>query len=151
MTPAQSPEDLEEAEKRTPLPRNMFWRGQPIVSNQFRSKSSNQLCYPWTSCFNHIKSRCERPKSARWERYGGRGIKCLITPKEIKTLWFRDKAYLMKKPSIDRIDNDGNYEFSNCRFVELYDNLYDNIMARYALITHCPKGHPYSKENTVRW
>jgi hypothetical protein len=46
----------------------------------------------------------------------------LITPNEIKELWFRDKAFEMKKPSIDRKDNDGDYTFNNCRFMEKDDN-----------------------------
>ena len=30
-------------------------------------------------------------------------------------MWFRDKAHNLKKPSIDRIDNDGDYEYNNSR------------------------------------
>ena len=49
-----------------------------------------------------IKYRCYNSKNPAYLRYGGRGIKCLITEPELKELWFRDKAYNMKKPSIDR-------------------------------------------------
>ena len=77
---------------------------------------------PWLRTFNNIHSRCTNKKIRSYKDYGGRGIKCLITPEELKTLWFRDKAFEMKKPSIDRIDNDGNYEFDNCRFMEKDDN-----------------------------
>jgi hypothetical protein len=37
-------------------------------------------------------------------------------------MWKRDKAHLLARPSVDRIDNDGNYELSNCRFIELHEN-----------------------------
>ena len=56
-------------------------------------------------------------------RYGGRGIKCKITSDEVRRLWIRDKAHLMKRPSIDRINNDGHYSFNNCRFIEIEKNI----------------------------
>lgn len=73
---------------------------------------------PWYKIYSSIKNRCGNPKCERYKNYGGRGIKCLITMEEIKELWFRDKTYLMEKPSIDRIENDGNYTFDNCQFLE---------------------------------
>jgi hypothetical protein len=78
---------------------------------------------PWSLTLKNIKKRCNTVTCIKYPRYGGRGIKCLITAEELKTLWFRDKAYEMKKPSIDRIDNDGDYCFENCRYIELTDNI----------------------------
>jgi len=77
---------------------------------------------PWKFTFKLIKQRCNDESNPSYQRYGLRGIKCLITEGELKELWFRDKAYEMKKPSIDRIDNDGNYCIENCRYIELSEN-----------------------------
>lgn len=76
----------------------------------------------WTRTFASIKSRIYDERNPSYKRYGGRGIKCLITPKELKKLWFRDKGYLMRRPSIDRINSKGHYEFKNCRYIELSEN-----------------------------
>ena len=84
--------------------------------NQFRIRN------PWLNNYQGAKKRCENIKSKKYPRYGGRGIKFLMTMEDFKTLWFRDKAHLLKKPSIDRKNNDGNYELSNCRFIELSEN-----------------------------
>jgi len=73
-----------------------------------------------------IINRCENKNSKIYQYYGGRGIKCLITEEELKKLWFRDKAYDMERPSIDRINNDGDYMFDNCRFIELSENIGKN-------------------------
>lgn len=74
--------------------------------------------FPWISHFNHASARCNCPSNKRYKNYGGRGIKQLMSKKNFKFLWFRDKAYLLKQASIDRIDNDGNYTLENCRFIE---------------------------------
>ncbi len=78
---------------------------------------------PWRITYDSINNRCSRKTFNKYKRYGGRGIKNLITREELKELWFRDKAYNMKRPSIDRIDNDGNYEYGNCRYIELLENI----------------------------
>ena len=78
---------------------------------------------PWGKVFEGINQRCNNPKNDSYKDYGGRGIKVLFkSSKEIKELWFRDKAHNLKKPSIDRIDNDGHYEYGNCRFIEFGEN-----------------------------
>jgi len=79
---------------------------------------------PWLHHIYDARTRCNNKNRISYKYYGGRGIKCLITSQEVKELWFRDKAYEMKKPSLDRIDNNGNYELNNCRFIENIENTY---------------------------
>jgi hypothetical protein len=77
----------------------------------------------WYISYNRAEQRCNNPNCHQYCNYGGRGIKFLMTSEDFKKLWFRDKAYLMKRPSIDRIDNNGNYELNNCRYIELIKNI----------------------------
>ena len=74
---------------------------------------------PWVRSWKSIKGRCNSPKN---RRYYQRGIKCLITPDELHQLWVRDCGDSLYKPVVDRIDNDGNYEISNCRWIEHAEN-----------------------------
>ena len=78
--------------------------------------------HPWMISYFALRQRCMNPNNERYNSYGARGIQVKITGIEMKKLWFRDKAYLMKCPTIDRLDNDGNYEYTNCQFIEKVDN-----------------------------
>lgn len=76
----------------------------------------------WRQAFDNIKQRCENPKFRKYEYYGGRGIQCHVTTRDLKYTFYRDKAYLMKNPSIDRKDTDGNYDKSNIHWIEFSEN-----------------------------
>ena len=72
------------------------------------------------SVWNCIKQRCNNPNYKNYDDYGGRGIK-LFKDWQDDFLAFRE--YVVKLPhynekgySIDRINNNGNYEPGNIRF-----------------------------------
>jgi hypothetical protein len=79
---------------------------------------------PWMLNLLSAKNRCYyAPKDSKQEKYyQQKGIKCLLTEEQIKTLWFRDNADKMFRPSLDRINKFKDYTFNNCRFIELKDN-----------------------------
>jgi hypothetical protein len=78
--------------------------------------------FPWKKHYDHAKQRCTNKNHPHYSSYGAKGIKFLLTLKEVKELYLRDSANKMDRPSIDRIDTYGNYEFSNCRFLEFEEN-----------------------------
>lgn len=49
-------------------------------------------------------------------------VEVRLTVLELAKVWFRDKAWSMKRPQLDRIDPDGHYEFGNVRFIEDFEN-----------------------------
>lgn len=77
---------------------------------------------PWQKTMKYINDRCNSNKRDGHKYYNGKGIINLLTGNELKNLWFRDKAYNMNIPSIDRINPNMNYCFDNCRYIELSEN-----------------------------
>ena len=87
-----------------------------------RKKQQYYKKFPEKKILDSIKQRCNNKNLKIYKKYGKRGIKCLITEIEIRKLMIRDNYWDMKKPSIDRIDNNGHYTYNNCRFIELGEN-----------------------------
>ncbi len=72
-----------------------------------------------------IKQRCSNLKASGFKNYGGRGI--IICPEWANDyITFRDWAInngYQEGLQINRINNDGNYEPSNCNFKTLKENI----------------------------
>lgn len=71
-----------------------------------------------------MKMRCNNPKDNAYKNYGSRGIMVCKELDEFITFynWAITNGY-KEGLELDRIDNDGNYEPSNCRFVTARENL----------------------------
>jgi hypothetical protein len=65
-----------------------------------------------------INGRCNTPSHSSFNIYGGKGVRNLLSIEDLRTLWERDHADLLSKPSIDRKEASGHYSFDNCRFIE---------------------------------
>lgn len=128
-----------------------------LVSKRSRTHgmSNSRIFYIWGGMLN----RCNNPNDYHYKWYGGRGIS--VCPEWMQSFesfyeWSITNGY-SDEMSIDRIDNDGNYEPSNCRWIthrEQMHNTCRNVMLTYEGKTMCAiewSREVGIKEGTIRY
>lgn len=95
--------------------------GRENAASRFRTHGLSDR--PEYMVWSHMKRRCSDSRLREYPRYGGRGIK--VCPRWLESFdnFFADMG---PRPEggyeIDRIDNDGNYEPSNCQWLIKAEN-----------------------------
>lgn len=95
-----------------------------------------------------MKHRCLNPNNTRYANYGGRGI--VVCKEWLNSFenFLEDMGPRPSRRSLDRIDNNGNYEPGNCRWAtdkqQAYNKRTNNQNTNK---THCINGHELSGDN----
>ncbi len=87
-----------------------------------------------------MKGRCENINSPSYHRYGGRGIKVCARWASFD-LFLSDLGFKPDGLTLERIDNDGDYEPNNCRWASMMDQAYNKCNT----VTYEYKGVNYNK------
>ena len=97
-----------------------------------------------------MRQRCYYPKHVKFARYGGRGIRVCERWRDNFVNFLSDMGARPPGMTLDRKDNDGDYEPSNCRWATPVQQMSNRTRASFdckSRNTACPSGHPYSGTN----
>lgn len=103
---------------------------------KYGSTSDDFTTYRLYGVWCGMRSRCHKPTSNVYHRYGGRGIKvCDEWRNDFRSFydWAISHGYKYGL-SIDRIDNNGNYEPSNCRWATAKEQNNNTRRNRYVYV-----------------
>lgn len=81
-----------------------------------------------------MRQRCENPNRTNFKYYGARGIAVCERWQVFENFLADMGIRPTSKHSIERIDNDGNYEPANCKWATVIEQRYNNRANRWIVI-----------------
>ncbi len=96
--------------------------GGPLITKRGREMHGMRHTTEYQA-WRNMKDRCTNAKSAKYHRYGGRGITVCDRWKDSFMAFYTDMGKkTFSNAEIDRKDNDGNYEPGNCHWTTAINN-----------------------------
>lgn len=86
-----------------------------IRHHDYHGHSKNRTMSPTYISWYGMKARCLNPNHSRYQYYGGRGIKVCDRWLIFKN-FLEDMGIRLNGMTLERVNNDGNYEPSNCKW-----------------------------------
>jgi len=112
-----------------------------VRAYHWHSRTHSSVYYTW----NHMKNRCTNPNAADYKYYGGRGIKVCDRWMNSFPDFLTDMG---NKPTryhtLERINKDGNYEPSNCKWATMKEQSRNKSNARILELNGI-------KKSTIEW
>lgn len=91
-------------------------QGKRLKHGMTRNATPTDIYNVW----RNMKYRCYNPKAKYWHVYGGRGISvCERWLNSFESFWEDMKSGYKKGLTLDRINVNGNYEPTNCRWADI--------------------------------
>src|SRR5882672_9950455 len=90
--------------------------GKMTVQRKATKAKSCGFCFMKNNYWSAMIARCYNPKHKKYQYYGGRGITVCIRWREEFFNFLDDMGKRPEGMTLDRIENNGNYEKINCKW-----------------------------------
>ena len=116
------------------------WKYEKVKEHNTKHGGTHDRLY---GIWKNMKRRCNNPKDSHFKTYGEKGVRVCDEWNYYEN--FRTWAYAngydenaeFGMCTLDRIDNDGNYDPANCRFVDRFTQANNTSQNHFVMLNGC--------------